>query len=130
MVQAENYRSLKSGTLAARTGTFPASLEQGTRYAIQLVLRDSSTPQKSRMFATRRFRTAADLDRAIGDYGADSYANSSQAGGCFAFGGTEAQIQACLCGPGTRGARGRTRTEPTAAAASFRTPPGEPIWGA
>ncbi len=71
-----------------------ARLKPGTRYALDLLVD-----------GTICFRTAADtrrFNRAIGDYGADNWRGAGQAGGCPAFGGTDDQVPACLCGARNR----------------------------
>jgi len=83
--------------ISAASTTFD-NLKQNTHYALTLHTRSNNSDCHTA--ARLCFRTAPDLDRAIGKHGTDNYASISRAGGCLAFSGTEAQITAGAGAPG------------------------------
>jgi len=85
-------------------------LTANTNYVLEVhvdenAFNNASRPAAGRIGTRICFKTApavSALNRPIGDYGNDNWQGSGQSGGCFAFGGTPAQVRACLCGARNR----------------------------
>jgi len=81
-----------------------------SRHPDQNTFNNASRPNSARIGTRVCFRTAppdSAFNKALGDYGSDNWGNTSHAGGCLAFGGTDDQVLACLCGARNSSSRWR-----------------------